>query len=296
VPLSTFGTLLESVRGLTWPARRRAGGTLPGIHVSRLRGAAPELSEYRLYRQGDDPRRLDWKLLARSDRAYVRLAEDRSILTTWFVLDASASMAWPPPEDDKWRLASALTVALASIAMSAGDPVGLAVAHGTGVARLSPRARRGAVRTLAATLGEISAGGSPALGPVLSGLRPRSRVVVLSDFLGDEADARRAARGLAVAGSEVHAVHIVAREELDPPRRAARAVDPEDPAIARPLDADSRAAYQERFATWREQTAHGWRQAGATWTPVSTGEEPVRAIRRIIGAGMPSSPALAPGA
>jgi hypothetical protein len=152
------------------------------------------------------------------------------------------------------------------------------------------------VRTLAATLGEISAGGSPALGPVLSGLRPRSRVVVLSDFLGDEADDRRAARGLAVAGSEVHAVHIVAREELDPPRRAARAVDPEDPAIARPLDADSRAAYQERFATWREQTAHGWRQAGATWTPVSTGEEPVRAIRRIIGAGMPSSPALAPGA
>ena len=80
MPLTPYGPLLEAVRGLTWPARRRAGGALPGVHVSRLRGAAPELSEYRLYRQGDDPRRLDWKLLARSDRAYIRLAEDRAIL------------------------------------------------------------------------------------------------------------------------------------------------------------------------------------------------------------------------
>jgi uncharacterized protein (DUF58 family) len=289
VPLSSFGTLLESVRGLTWPARRRAGGALPGIHVSRLRGAAPELSEYRLYRQGDDPRQLDWKLLARSDRAYIRLAEDRSILATWFVLDASASMAWPPPDGDKWQLASALAVALTSIALSAGDPVGLAIAHSTGVVRLPPRARRGAVRTLAATLRELAPAGSPELGPVLGRLRPRSRIVILSDFLGDEGEARRAARGLVAAGSELHAVHIVAREELDPPRRTVRAVDPENPSIARPLDDDSRLAYAERFARWRETTAHAWRQAGTTWTEVSTGEDPVRAIRRIIGAGAAAS-------
>ena len=54
-----YGPILDAVRGLTWPARRRVSGTHTGTHLSRLRGRAPELSEYRLYRQGDDPRQLD---------------------------------------------------------------------------------------------------------------------------------------------------------------------------------------------------------------------------------------------
>lgn len=291
MPLSPYGPLLESVRGLAWPARRRAGGALPGLHVSRLRGAAPELSEYRLYRQGDDPRQLDWKLLARSDRAYIRLAEDRAILATWFVIDGSASMAWPPPHNDKWRRACALLVALASIALAAGDPVGLVAVSGAGTVRLPARARRGAVRSIAATLRELTPHGSAAMGPALAAVRPGARVVLLSDFLGDERDALRSARGLGAAGSDVHAVHIVARAELDPPRRVARAVDPEDPAVARPLDDDSREAYLARFGTWRQSIAHDWRRAGAAWTEVSTADDPVRAVRRIVGAA--AAPAAA---
>ena len=122
-------TLFDSLRGLSWPSRRRAVGTLPGNHRSRLRGTAPELSEYQLYRQGDDPRQLDWKLLARSDRAYIRLAEDRSLLATWFIVDASASMAFPADTLAKWRLAVDVTLGLASVALSSGDPVGLLIAH-----------------------------------------------------------------------------------------------------------------------------------------------------------------------
>jgi len=300
--LTPYGPLLESVRGLTWPARRRAGGALPGVHVSRLRGAAPELSEYRLYRQGDDPRRLDWKLLARSDRAYIRLAEDRAILATWFVIDASASMAGPAPLVVlRRRRACELVVALASIALAArattssqalasialaaADPVGLIAVHGAGVVRLPARARRGAVRGVAAALREVTPAGSPPLAPVLGALRPGARVVLLSDFLGDERDLLRASRGLGASGGDVHAVHIVAREELDPPRRVARAVDPEDHAVARPLDDGSRDTYLARFAEWRGRTAHEWRRAGAAWTEVSTAEDPVHAVRRIVGAG-----------
>ena len=79
--LAPYGALLDTVRGLAWPSRRRASGVLPGAHESRRRGTSPELSEYRAYRQGDDPKQLDWKLLARTDRAFVRLAEERSILS-----------------------------------------------------------------------------------------------------------------------------------------------------------------------------------------------------------------------
>ena len=53
---------------------------IAGTHHSKQRGTSAEFTEYRLYRQGDDPRRIDWRLLARSDRAYIRLATDRAIM------------------------------------------------------------------------------------------------------------------------------------------------------------------------------------------------------------------------
>src|SRR5258707_9673003 len=127
-----YGSLLDAVRGVRWPAARRVGGATLGAHPSKLRGNSSEFSEFRPYRQGDDPRRLDWRLLARSDRAYIRLATDRAVLPTTIVVDASASMAFPAGDDSKWRYASALAVGLAAVAHGDGDPVGVAVARPDG--------------------------------------------------------------------------------------------------------------------------------------------------------------------
>ena len=99
-----YATLLDAVRGIRWPARTAVRGGIPGSHTSRLRGISAEFTEYRPYRQGDDTRRIDWKLFARSDRAYIRLSNDRAILPTMIVLDASASMAFPVATNGKWML------------------------------------------------------------------------------------------------------------------------------------------------------------------------------------------------
>jgi uncharacterized protein (DUF58 family) len=276
--------MFDSLRGLTWPSRRRALGALPGTHRSRLRGTAPELSEYRLYRQGDDPRQLDWKLLARSDRAYIRLAEDRSLLATWFVVDASASMAFPEGRNDKWKLACDVTLGLASVALSAGDPVGLIVAHDKTPTRTPARSRRGTLSEMLATLAAITPTGSATLAPHVSDIRAGARVVIVSDFLGDEEQARFAAKSMMAISSDVHAVHVVATEEVDPAPEAIRAVDPENDAIARPFDDSMRARYLANYASWRADTAAAWRHAGATWTTVTTGEDPAIGIRRVITA------------
>lgn len=277
-------SLFDSLRGLSWPTRRRALGALPGMHRSRLRGAAPELSEYRLYRQGDDPRQLDWKLLARSDRAYIRLAEDRSLLATWFVVDASASMAFPEGTLAKWRLAVDVTLGLASVALSAGDPVGLLVAHHAPPPRTPARSRRGTLAEMATTLGAVHPAGAVPLAPLLADARPGVRIVVVSDFLGDEPATRMSAGALVAARGDVHAVHVVAREELEPAAQAIRAIDPEDSAIVRPLDEVMRARYEANFAEWRQRIAAAWRHAGATWTTVISDEDPAMAVRRVIGA------------
>jgi uncharacterized protein (DUF58 family) len=277
-------SLFDSLRGLTWPTRRRALGALPGTHRSRLRGSAPELSEYRLYRQGDDPRQLDWKLLARSDRAYIRLAEDRSLLATWFVVDASASMGFPQETKAKWKQAVDVTLGLASVALSAGDPVGLLLAHRAAPPRSPARSRRGTLSEMATILGAIEPEGNVPVAPLLADARPSVRIVVVSDFLGDEPAIRSSASALLAAHCDLHAVHVVAREELEPPRQAVRAIDPENASLVRPLDDTMWARYASNFAEWRQQVAAGWRHAGATWTMVTTAEDPAMAVRRVIGA------------
>src|SRR6185436_6724620 len=176
------GQLLDAVRGLTWPARRVAPAGPPGAHRSRVRGAAPEFSEYRAFRQGDDPKRLDWKLLARTNRAFLRLADDRAVLGTMLVVDASASMDFPSGDNSKWHVAARLATALAQVAHQSGDPVGLRLGgwadRRIGGSDIEPRTRRGVVDEIAQSLGNVAPGGQSTLGAALARRRLPSRVVI----------------------------------------------------------------------------------------------------------------------
>src|SRR3954464_10044098 len=111
----SYGALLDAVRGVHWQARRAVTGAIAGTHHSKMRGTSAEFTEYRLYRQGDDARRIDWRLLARSDRAYIRLATDRAVLPTTIVIDASSSMAFPLVSNAKWHQAQQLAIGLAAV-------------------------------------------------------------------------------------------------------------------------------------------------------------------------------------
>src|SRR5260221_12554160 len=104
MPAGPYGALLDALRGVRWPAARRVAGATLGAHPSHLRGNSSEFSEFRPYRQGDDPRRVDWRLLAPSDRAVGRLTADRPPFPTTGSGDGSASMAVPHPGPDRWAL------------------------------------------------------------------------------------------------------------------------------------------------------------------------------------------------
>jgi uncharacterized protein (DUF58 family) len=280
--LDTYGGLLDAVRGVHWPSRRAVSAGPTGTHHSRMRGTSAEFTEYRLYHQGDDPRRLDWRLLARSDRAYIRLATDRAVLPTTIVLDASASMAFPLATRGKWQFAQTLVVGLAAVVHSDGDPVGVAVHDPRGRARiLPPRTRRGVVAEIAQTIDEADPDGLDPLAPVVSAIRA-TRIAIVTDLLGDEDSLRRAAGVHIAAGGEVHLVHVVAREELEPPRRAILAADPEEPTVKRLLTDSTRREYVSAFAEWRSDMARRWRSLGAGYTELVDDEDPAHAVRRIV--------------
>lgn len=255
---------------------------MAGSHPSRLRGMTSEFTEYRSYRQGDDPRRLDWKLLARTDRAYLRITDDHAIRTTLLVLDASASLAFPEGSLDKWVQARRFTVGLAAVARGEGDPVGLVVATESGLVRLPPRSRHGVIGEIARGVDGISPRGNVDLSQTLQGIRPGWRVAIISDFLGDEEMLRARAATLIIEGVEVFAVHVVADEEASPPGASRLATDPENQELRRVLHAGVITEYTDAFAAWRSGLASRWRASGAEYVEVRTGEDTAAAIRRMV--------------
>lgn len=283
------GALLEAVRTLKWPARKRAPPGFAGEHLSRVLGGAAEFTEYRVYRQGDDPARIDWKLLARSDRVFIRLSHERTVLPTTIVVDASASLAYPEATLEKWQYARHVALGLAAAARHGGDPVGLSVATAKGPRQLPPRTRQGAVHDIARLLSEIVPAGTPTLAPLLTRMSSPGRIVIITDFLGDAEGLFTAAARLSAAGREVYAVHVVHANELNPVAAAELLFDPEAPDLRRPLTDQTRPLYVDAFTSWSTELARVWRVAGAIFAHVDTGEPAAYAVRRIVKPGNSAS-------
>ena len=278
----TSGALLDSIRGVHWPARRVIGGAFQGAHRSSRVGSSPEFMQYRPYQQGDDPAKIDWKLFGRTERVAIRLAHDDSSLRTTVIVDASASMAFPSATNAKWALAASVALLLVAVAHGDNDPAGIAIVGGGDTRAILPSTRRGTVANVLKLLLDTAPGGSAPLAPVLASVRSSMRVAVVSDFLGDADALLENTLELTARGREVYAVHLVAAEELDPHLRGDVVSDPEDATLTRPLDSATGGEYREAFAAWRERLAARWRAAGVSYTLATTGEAPERVVRRIV--------------
>lgn len=189
-------------------------------------------------------------------------------------------MAWPAESLDKWRTAAAVALGLSAVAFAEGDPVGLVIGGGAQPDVLPPSARRDTVERLRVRLVHAVPGGSTPLAPLLPALRSCRRIAIVSDFLGDAHALLERSRELVAQGREVHAVHVVAGEEIDPGPRGI-VVDPEHPELRRTLEADHVASYRQRFEQWRGSLAASWRHAGASFDTALTSEGIDRIIRRV---------------
>jgi len=260
--------LRARLRELRLVARRNAGADGLGQHSSRSRGAGLEFAQYRAYEPGDEPRRIDWKLYARSDRYFVREAERDSPLTAWLLLDATASMRQADradPARGKFDVAKTLAACVVELALRQGDRFGI-VLLGDGLpcvipAGSGPRQRDRCMLELAR---RTSAGAWPtqdALRPLWERVTPSSVVLFLSDFFDDAAVAL--AERLALAGRDVSTIQLLGADERDFPFEGAhRFVDPES-TLERRVDAPSvRKDYIERFAAARAQLARRFAACG----------------------------------
>ena len=117
--------ILHEVSALSLIARVVVDGYLQGLNRSKSLGSGMEFSQYRGYEPGDDLRLLDWKMLARSGRYYIKQSEIESQVSVKFILDASNSMAHQEGELTKMDYARVLIASLSYLAHQQGDEVGL---------------------------------------------------------------------------------------------------------------------------------------------------------------------------
>src|SRR2546427_5251920 len=214
-------------------------GFLAGIHRSPFRGFSVEFTEHRAYQPGDEPRYLDWRILARSDRLFVKQFEEETNLRAMILVDASRSMAWrgDPSRLTKRAYADRLAAALALILLRQRDATGL-VTFDEAVRQVIPaRVKAGQwtrlVRGLLDTPDGRGTAAEPALRHLLGLLARRGLVVLVSDLLFDRDLALTALRYLRHRGHQVIVLHVMDPAELElagPPEVRFR--DPETAASA----------------------------------------------------------------
>lgn len=268
-------------------ARRTTAVGGIGQHLSRNRGAGLEFSQYRAYEPGDEPRRIDWKLYARSDRWFVRESERDSALEVHVLVDTTASMAQADataPTTTKLDAARTLAAAIVELAYRQGDRFGV-LALGDG--RLDPGPLGAGLRTRDACLHALEAWSARGAWPaealqrrVFDRVQQHAIVVMLSDFFDDAVVAL--ARRLAATRREVLTIQLLTRDELAFAFAGGhRFVDPESGAELK-LDADrARAAYLERFGAARRTLAQGLAASGIRHVSHVIDEPPIVPLRRL---------------
>ncbi len=256
------------LRDLRLSARMAAASGGLGQHVSRQRGAGLEFSQYRAYEPGDEPRRIDWKLYARSDRWFVRESERDSALNVCVLIDETESMAQTDLARPAWsKLDAARTLAACvfELALRQGDRFGLVALSGSGLdvvpVGAGPRQRDRCLLQLSRLEASGTWPAETALRPLLERIGPDTLVFALSDGF-DESWVALIER-LARARREVLSVQILGADERDFPFRGGhRFRDPESGEELQ-LDAPSaRAAFLTRFAAARQRLATRLAAAG----------------------------------
>ena len=242
------------LRGLRlWP-QRASGNRGIGVHASRSRGAGLEFAQYRAYEPGDEPRQIDWKLYARSDRFFVRESERESPLTVWLLLDATASMRQfdqPRPYFTRLDAAKTLAACVAELALQQGDAFGLVAIGGEGLQLLPAGAGRRQRDRLHLQLHALQAQGRwpppERLTPVWERIAGNDLVVMIGD--GFDEGAVALAERLSRAGRDVIHIQLLTVEERDFPfRDSLRFRDPETGQELLSGGAVARADYLARFA------------------------------------------------
>ncbi|WP_395740798.1 DUF58 domain-containing protein [Prosthecobacter sp.] len=211
---------ITSLQTLQLFARTVVEGFTTGQHASPHKGFSVEFRQHRPYVQGDEIRRLDWKIFGRTDRFYIREFDEETNLRATIVLDASGSMGYRGQKGVlKFDYARKLAASLAYLLMSQQDAVGL-ITFDSKVRDIIPcRTKISHLHLMLETMVKTTPGKDTSLAPVLESLAQRLKrrglVILISDFFDDPTALLQSIGVLRKKGHEIIALQLWDRDELD---------------------------------------------------------------------------------
>ena len=210
---------IMQISNLMLRAKTVVDGFSSGLHRSPLRGFSVEFAEYRPYSPGDDLRNLDWKLVARTDRCFVKQFEDETNRRCYLAVDQSRSMNYGSSGYTKAEYARTLAATVAYFLYSQRDAIGLITCCGKQNEFLPARHRTGHLQQVMNLLGGENEGIQSDLSQPLAQLavlsKRRGLVLVISDLLVPVQSIEQSLGYLRGRGHEVLVLRILDRSEVD---------------------------------------------------------------------------------
>jgi uncharacterized protein (DUF58 family) len=258
-------------------ARFIVEGYMAGEHKSPYRGFAVEFAQHREYTHGDDPRHLDWKVLGRTDRYYIKQYEQETNYVGHLLLDGSESMQYGSGKLSKFQYGKVMAACLAYLILHQRDAAALAI-FDREVREYSPRSDNLAtIHKLMAKLAAFAPGGSTRIGAVLHDmarqLRRKGIVILISDFFDDETEVLAGIQHLRFGGSEVVVFHVMDPYELEFPFAGLvefEGLEQSGKVLTRP--AEIRKSYLQEVEAFRARLRDGCERNQCHYTLVNTAQ------------------------
>ena len=291
---------MGTMRRLEWLARKRMQGTLTGRHTSPDKGFSVEFAEHREYTPGDDPRNLDWRVMAKSDRNVIKQYIEETNLRVTIAVDSSGSMAFEGDKAaevdgepmSKFSCARYLAAALSYLFIKQGDAAGLVTFDSEVRSYLRAGSRPSHLRRIVETLHQAETGEDTKVGNVLhevaERIHKRGLVILISDFFDEPQDIIESLHHFDFRQHELVLLHVLADEELTFPfKNFQRFRDLEGVESMLRIDPQAvRAAYLEKVRNFIKQMETASGKLQADYVPINT-KTPLRdSLLRYLGRRM----------
>ncbi|QNI06730.1 DUF58 domain-containing protein [Mycobacterium kubicae] len=281
--------LAAALRTLELTVSRKLDGILHGDHLGLIPGPGSEPGESRMYQPGDDVRRMDWAVTARTTHPHVRqMIADRE-LETWLVVDMSASLDFGTAVCEKRDLAVAAAAAISFLNTGGGNRLGALISNGVNTIRVPARSGRQHVQTMLRTIATTPRAPVGVRGDLAAAIdalrrpeRRRGMAVIISDFLGP-INWMRPLRGIA-ARHEVLAIEVLDPRDVELPDIGDVILQDAESGVTREFTIDSQlqADFAKAAAAHRADVARTIRGCGAPVMTLRTDRDWIADIVRFV--------------
>ena len=281
--------LTSALKSLELTVKRKLDGVLHGDHLGLIPGPGSEPGESREYQPGDDVRRMDWAVTARTTHPHVRqMIADRE-LETWMVVDMSASLDFGTTVCEKRDLAVAAAAAITYLNSGGGNRIGAIVASGATITRVPARSGRQHEQTLLRTIATTPKAPTGVRGDLATAIdalrrpeRRRGMAVIISDFLGP-INWMRPLRAIA-ARHEVLGIAVLDPRDVELPDIGDVILQDAETGVTREftIDAQLRDDFAKAAAAHRAEVSRTIRSCGAPVLTLRTDRDWIADIVRFV--------------